>query len=105
MKKDYPRRDPNRCPTHPGAILREDVLPNLKKTKTEIAQALGLSRQVLYAILHEEQRVTPETAVKLAAAIGGSARSWLNMQAAYDLWHAEKEDDVSRVPSLVECHC
>jgi addiction module HigA family antidote len=80
--------------------LREIVLPELRVNKTELAKALRLSRQQLHAILREKQPVSPETAVKLAAAFGGSAQVWLNMQTAYDLWHAARRVDVSGIPSL-----
>ena len=95
-----PKRDPSRCPTHPGAVLREIVLPNLQVSKTALAKALKMSRQQFHAILREEQPVTPETAIKLQAAFGGSAQVWLNMQAAHDLWHAERRVDVSNIPSM-----
>ena len=99
-KKTYPKRNPNRCPTHPGAVLREIVLPAVAASKTDIAAALKMSRNQLYLILSEKQPVTPETAVKLAAAFGGSAKLWLNMQAAHDLWHAERRVDVSDFPPM-----
>jgi addiction module HigA family antidote len=44
--------------------------------------------------------VTPETALKLAAAFGGGAQAWVNMQAAYDLWHAQRRIDVSDIPPM-----
>jgi addiction module HigA family antidote len=80
--------------------LREIVLPELRVSKTNLAKALKMSRQQFHAILRERQPVTPETAVKLAAAFGGSAQVWLNMQAAYDLWHAERRVDVSGIPPM-----
>ena len=98
--KTYPKRDPNRCPTHPGAMLREVILPELRLTRTELAKALKMSRQHLYTILRERQPVTPETAVKLQAAFGGTAQAWLNMQTAYDLWHAARRVDVSDIPPM-----
>ncbi len=98
--KNLPKRDPNRCPTHPGAILREIVVPELRMSKTDMAKALKMSRQQFYAILRERQPVTPETAVKLQAAFGGTAQAWLNMQSAYDLWHAERRIDVSDIPPM-----
>jgi addiction module HigA family antidote len=98
--KSYPRRDPERCPTHPGAVLREIVLPEIRVSKTAIAVAMKMSRNQLYLILGEKQPVTPDTAVRLAAAVGGSPRMWLNMQVAYDLWHAQRRVDVSGIPSL-----
>jgi antitoxin HigA-1 len=98
--KNKLKRDPNRCPSHPGAVLREVVLPALRVSKTDVAKALKLSRQQLHAILRERQPVTPETALKLAAAFGGNAQAWLNMQSAYDLWRAERRIDLSDIPSM-----
>ncbi len=97
---EYPKRSGDRCPTHPGAMLREMVLPALGLPKTEIAKALGVSRQTLYDILSEKQPVTPSMAVRLSAAFDTSAASWLAMQNAYDLWHAERQIDTSGMPRL-----
>ncbi|MBX9587984.1 MAG: HigA family addiction module antidote protein [Hyphomonadaceae bacterium] len=96
------KRSADRCPTHPGAFLREVVLPALRVSKVDIAAALGISRQSLYDILSEKQPVTPATAVRLGAVFGTSAASWLRMQVAYDLWHAERAIDTSRLQSLKE---
>lgn len=94
------KRSPDRCPTHPGALLREIVLPALPVSKAEVARSLGVSRQALYDVLSEKQPVTPNMAVRLAAVLSTSAASWLNMQTAYDLWHAEREIDLSKVKPL-----
>lgn len=80
----YPRLAGLR-PTHPGEVLREDVLPSLDLSRVEIARRLGISRAMLYAILAEKAPVTPAMALRLARFLGGSAESWLNMQRAYDL--------------------
>lgn len=93
-------RNPDRCPTHPGAILREDVLPAVGLAKAEIARLLGLSRQHLYDILNEKKPVSPAVAVRLAKMFGGSPEMWARMQAAYDVWHARREVDVSAIPKL-----
>lgn len=93
-------RASERCPTHPGAVLREIVLPALPVTKADVARALGISRQSLYDILAERQPVTPAMAVRLGAVFGTSAASWLNMQTAYDLWHAERSVDTSKMKPL-----
>jgi addiction module HigA family antidote len=89
-----------RCPTHPGAFLREIVLPAIRASKVEIAAALGVSRQSVYDILAEKQPVTPAMAVRLGAVFDTSAASWLRMQTAYDLWHAEREIDTSKLQLL-----
>jgi addiction module HigA family antidote len=44
--------------------------------------------------------VTPEVAVRLGKLCGNGPRLWVNMQAAYDLWHAERNVDVSKIPTL-----
>jgi addiction module HigA family antidote len=78
-------------PTHPGELLREDVLPALGRPKTEIARLLGISRQTLYDILEEKQPVTPAMALRIAKLLGTTPESWLNMQRDYDLRRAERE--------------
>ena len=97
---DFPKRFPNRCPTHPGALLREIVLPAMPVSKTAFAKALGISRQALYDLLAEKQPVSPVMAVRLGLLFEQSAASWLNMQTAFDLWHAERQFDKSKIKPL-----
>lgn len=75
-----------RKPTHPGEILREDVLPSIDLPKTRIAAALGISRQHLDRVLNEAAPVTPEMALRLGKFIGNGPNVWANMQVNYDLW-------------------
>ena len=82
-------RNPNRMPTHPGAVLREDVLPELGWTQTELAARLMVSRQTVSDLLHERKSVTAEMAIRIARAVGGTPESWLRMQEALDLWASE----------------
>ena len=82
-------RNPNRKPTHPGAVLREDVLPKIGWTQTELATRLMVSRQTVSDLLHEKKSVTTEMAIRIARAVGGTPESWLRMQEALDLWTAE----------------
>lgn len=91
------KRSAARCPSHPGALLREIVLPAVAASRSEIADVLGISRQTLYDILGERQAVTPAMAVRLAAAFGGSPELWLRMQTAHDLWHAMRAVDTTRI--------
>jgi addiction module HigA family antidote len=81
-------RNPNRKPTHPGAVLREDVLPELGWTQAEFANRLKVSRQTVSQLLHEDKAVTAEMAIRIASAVGGTPESWLSMQQAVDLWEA-----------------
>ena len=81
-------RNPNRKPTHPGAVLREDILPELGWTQAELANRLKVSRQTVSQLLHEEKAVTAEMAIRISSAVGGTPESWLSMQQAVDLWEA-----------------
>jgi addiction module HigA family antidote len=83
------KRDPKRRPTHPGAILREDVLPALSLTQTECAQRLGVSRLTVSDLLHEKRGVSPDMALRLGRMLGNGPGVWLRMQQAVDLWELE----------------
>ncbi|MGO4560971.1 HigA family addiction module antitoxin [Rhizobiales bacterium 3FA27D7] len=87
-------------PMHPGELLREDIIPALDKSKTEIAKMLGISRQTLYDIIDEKQPVTVTMALRFGKLLGNSPFFWLNLQQAYDLERAEREVDVSAIPTL-----
>ena len=73
------------APVHPGAFLREDVLPHVKMSKRDIADALGISRAQLYAILSESTPVTAAMALRLGKLFGNGPDLWLNMQSRYDI--------------------
>jgi addiction module HigA family antidote len=79
-------RNPNRKPTHPGAVLREDVLPELGITQATLASHLGVSRLTVSDLLQEKRALTAEMAVRVAKVIGGTPEGWLCMQEALDLW-------------------
>jgi addiction module HigA family antidote len=93
-------RNPDRCPIHPGELLREDVIPATGKSKAGIARMLSISRQHLHDILAERKPVSPEVAVRLGKLFGNDPLVWIRMQGAYDAWHACREVDVSAVPTL-----
>ena len=78
------KRNKTRCPTHPGALLRDDIIPATGRTKAEIAGLLGISRQHLYDILQERKPVSPTVAVRLGKLFGDGAGIWTRMQSAYD---------------------
>jgi len=94
------KRNPNRCPTHPGVLLREDMIPATGKSVAEIAKLLGISRQHLYDILNARKPVSPKVAVLFGKLFGDGAGIWTRMQAAYDTWHAERDVDVSAIPTI-----
>jgi addiction module HigA family antidote len=93
-------RSKQRKPTHPGAILREDVLPSLEISQTELADRLGVSRRTVSQILHEHRPLTPDMAIRLAHFLGTTAESWLNMQQALDVWELERKN--ARVYEQIE---
>jgi len=78
-------------PAHPGEILRDTVLAEGRITIAEFARRLGVSRVALSRVVNARAAVSADMALRLAAALGVSAESWLRMQVTYDLWHAAKK--------------
>lgn len=87
---------------HPGELLRDDVMPALGRPQTEIARLLGISRQMLHAILTERAPVTPEMALRLGKLCGNGPELWINLQTRYDLEHLAKEKRamIAAIPTL-----
>jgi addiction module HigA family antidote len=85
-------RAKDRKPTHPGAILREDILPALSISQTELAQHLGVSRRTISEIVNEQRPLTPDMALRLAYFLGTTPDSWLNMQMALDIWELKHKN-------------
>ena len=81
-------------------IINEIVLEGDSPSKVQLAAALGISRQMLHGILTEKHGVTAEMAVKLGHVLGNGPGIWLRMQQAYDLWHAERNVDRSKLTVL-----
>ncbi len=94
---------PNRArrPTHPGAILRNTVLPALKMSVIEASRDLGISRQMLHKILAEDAPISPEMAVRIGKFCGNGPELWLGMQQAVDLWDARRKlaAEVAKIPT------
>lgn len=76
-------------PVHPGEVLREDYLKALGMSANALARNLGVPAPRINDVVLERRGITPDTAMRLARYFGGDARSWLNMQTAYDLRVAE----------------
>lgn len=70
---------------HPGEVLREVCVPSVRASKTQIAAALGLSRQSFYDLLNCKVPISPVTALRIERLFGGSAEMWLKLQDNYDL--------------------
>jgi addiction module HigA family antidote len=92
-----------RVPTHPGAILRKDVLPSLPgMSVSAFARNLGVSRQTLHSVLAERSGVSAEMALRLGTLLGNGAQLWLDMQTKFDLWQAETKlhDELGQMKRL-----
>lgn len=89
-------------PTHPGEILREDILPALGVQKAPLARHLGISRTQLYDILDERKPVTPRMALRISKATGTEAEFWTRLQCAYDLATLEPamKEELAAIPQL-----
>ena len=79
-------------PVHPGEVLREDYLVPLNMSANALAKALNVPTPRINDIVRERRGMSADTAMRLARYFGGDARSWLNLQAAYDLRAAEIEN-------------
>ena len=86
-----------RKPTHPGEVIRADVIIPLGLTVTDAAKGLGVTRKTLSALLNGKASLSPEMAVRISKATGTSPESWLNMQAKLDLWEARQESFKAKV--------
>ncbi len=79
-------------PVHPGEILREDFLIPLNMSANALSKALNVPAPRINDIVRERRGISADTAMRLARYFGGDARSWLNLQSAYDLRVAEIEN-------------
>ncbi len=81
---------PMKEPPHPGLSVRYDCLEPLGLTITAGAKVLGVSRQALNSLVNGKAGISPEMAIRLDKAFGGTAEAWLALQTAYDLARAKK---------------
>lgn len=91
-----------RKPTHPGEMLREDILPDYGLTVSGLADSLGVSRQSINELVREKRALSPEMAIRLSRLFNNSPEFWLNAQRAVDLWVASQalKKEVSRIRPL-----
>lgn len=85
-------------PPHPGAVLREQVLPRLALSRRDLARHLDITPARLGDLLNEKRPVTLDLARRLGQAFGNGPRYWLALQMQYDVWTAEKADAISIAP-------
>jgi addiction module HigA family antidote len=86
-------RNLSRKPTHPGAMLRKDVLPALAMSQVEFAQRLGVSRLSVSELLLEKRGLSVEMAARLGKLLNTTPESWLRMQEAVDLWEVRQKPE------------
>ncbi|MFP5223807.1 MAG: HigA family addiction module antitoxin [Acidobacteriota bacterium] len=94
-----------KTPPHPGQSVRHDCLEPLGLSVTEGAKALGVSRQALNNLVNGKSGISPEMAIRLSKAFGGTPEVWLRLQMAYDLSQARQHEDeiiVARVAAPAE---
>ena len=85
-----PARAPMHSPPHPDRIVRQDCIEPLGLTIGEAAEALGVTRQTLDRLVNECGGISPEMALRVAKAFGGSPEMWMRLQTAFDLAEARK---------------
>jgi addiction module HigA family antidote len=101
MAQEFAAHRPSRPPTHPGAVLRDTVLPTLGMSVTDVARHLRVTRQQVHRILSEQAGISPEMALRLGKFCGNGPDLWVNMQKAYDMWHARQKlgREVDAIPT------
>jgi addiction module HigA family antidote len=87
-------------PPHPGGHIRHDCIEPLGLSITAAAEALGVARQTLNNVINGKSGISPEMAIRLSKAFGGSPDVWLAMQMAYDLAQAQKNANRIKVKRL-----
>ncbi len=81
-----------RRPTHPGELLREELLPATGLTQSELAKMMGISRRILNELCRERRGVTADIAHRLARVFGTTPDVWINLQSAVDIWDSLQEN-------------
>lgn len=91
-----------RRPTHPGELLREEIVPAAELTQAELAARLGVSRRSVSDLLNERRSLTPDMAHRLARVFKTSPEFWMNLQQAVDIWEAlvANREEYSRLQPL-----
>jgi addiction module HigA family antidote len=88
-------------PLHPGFSLKENCIEACGLTITDAAIALGVTRQTLTKIVNGKSGISPEMALRISQAFGGTPEIWLKMQLTYDLTQARKKKGDIKVTRIV----
>ena len=87
-------------PPHPGEAIRELCLEPMGLTVTKAARGLGVTRKALSELLNGHSGISPEMAIRLSKAFGGSAESWMTQQMQYDLWRVQQNSGGIKVKAF-----
>ena len=90
-------------PTHPGEMLLEEFLKPMNLTQTELATRIAVPLNRVNEIVKGKRGITADTALRLARLFGMDPQFWLNLQALWDLYHAEHSpnaDEINRIRKI-----
>jgi addiction module HigA family antidote len=90
----------NRKPSHPGALIRNVILPETGLTISDLAQRCGIARNTMSKVVNERGDVTGDIAIRLSRVLGSTPRFWLGMQSRLNLWKLEQSN--SRIYDKIE---
>lgn len=98
-----PARPRERAPLHPGVFVQEDILIEAELTQQQLADALGVSRRTISQIVNAQRGISADMALRLSKFTGTTAEFWMNIQKAWDLWHAREDakDALDKIKPLV----
>ncbi|WP_232050847.1 HigA family addiction module antitoxin [Arabiibacter massiliensis] len=96
-----------RRPTHPGEVLREELMPAYGLTVAGLAKRLGVSRQSVNELVRERRALSTDMALRLARLFGTSAEYWLALQRGVDLWDTLelRREDLDAIESVADGGC
>ena len=89
-------------PVHPGEMLLEEFLVPHGLSQHKLAEMIGVTVNRVNEIVKGKRGVSPDTAIRLEALFGASAHFWLNLQLAWDLYHAQHAPDVEKVRKQIK---
>ena len=75
-------------PTHPGELLRDEIMPAAKLTQDRLAALLGVSRRTVNEIVSEKRSLSADMAHRLARLFNTTPELWFGLQQDIDLWKA-----------------
>ena len=87
-------------PAHPGKLLKDGYIDELKISVAQVALKLGVSRKTIYDIINCKASISPAMALKIAKAFNSDAQFWLDLQTQYDLWQARQTVNLNDVQVL-----